>query len=85
MLQKDDKVIVGLSGGADSIALILLLKDLGYPCIAAHCNFQLRGKEADRDESFVQSFCNQQQIPLHIIHFDTYQYAENPKVAMEMA
>lgn len=48
-----DKVLVALSGGADSVALLRVLLQLGYRCEAAHCNFHLRGEESDRDEAFV--------------------------------
>ena len=52
LLQSDAPVIVGFSGGADSVALIHVLNRLHYRCIAAHCNFHLRGAETDRDETF---------------------------------
>jgi len=44
-----DKVLVALSGGADSVALLRVMVYLGYYCEAAHCNFHLRGEESDRD------------------------------------
>ena len=46
--------LVALSGGADSVALLLALKKLGYNIEAAHCNFHLRGEESDRDEDFAK-------------------------------
>ena len=57
LLEPQSKVLVGLSGGADSVALALILKSLNYNIIAAHCNFHLRGDESFRDESFVRRFC----------------------------
>ncbi|MDD4116578.1 MAG: ATP-binding protein, partial [Massilibacteroides sp.] len=50
LLSSGQPVIVGLSGGADSVALLKVLCDLGYHCFAAHCNFHLRDEESDRDE-----------------------------------
>ena len=67
--------IVALSGGADSVALLLILKNIGLNITAAHCNFHLRGEESDRDEQFCVNLCKQQGISLSRIHFDTYAYA----------
>ena len=58
MILPGEKVIVGLSGGADSISLINVLKKLDYDVIAVHINHMIRGEEAQRDENFVISFCN---------------------------
>ena len=77
--------LVGVSGGADSVALLLILKDLGYRVEAAHCNFRLRGDESDRDEEFVRNLCSEHDIPLHVIHFDTKEYAALYQVSIEMA
>ena len=52
-----DKILVALSGGADSVALVRVLLSLGYTCECAHCNFHLRGLESDRDEAFVRQLC----------------------------
>ena len=51
----DAKVLIALSGGADSVALLCILHTAGYHCEAAHCNFHLRGEESDRDELFAQA------------------------------
>lgn len=85
LLDKNGKYIVAISGGADSVALMLLLIDLGYNVEAAHCNFHLRGKESDRDEQFVKTLCADCGIPFHIVHFDTLEYASLHKVSIEMA
>ena len=53
----NDKILVALSGGADSVALLCVLHTAGYPCEAAHCNFHLRGEESNRDELFVRQLC----------------------------
>ncbi len=85
MLRKENSCLVALSGGADSVALLLMLKRLGYHVEAAHCNFHLRGEESDRDELFVRDLCSRMSIPLHLVHFDTRSYAELHKVSIEMA
>ena len=64
LLQPDGRYLVALSGGADSVCLLLVLKQLGYFVEAIHCNFHLRGEESDRDELFCQNLCAQKQIPL---------------------
>ncbi|MCD7901704.1 MAG: tRNA lysidine(34) synthetase TilS [Bacteroides sp.] len=81
----EDRILVALSGGADSVALLRILLSLGYKCKAAHCNFHLRGEESDRDEVFVRQLCSQLKTELHIIHFQTNEYAEKQKISIEMA
>lgn len=78
-------IIVALSGGADSVALLRILHTLGYDCEAAHCNFHLRGTESDRDEMFVRKLCKTMRTPLHTIDFATEQYAIEKKISIEMA
>lgn len=85
LLSEGDKCLVALSGGADSVALALALRDLGYRVEAAHCNFHLRGEEAGRDEKFCREFCEKNDIPFHVVHFDTRSYADLHKVSIEMA
>lgn len=85
LLSHDGLHLVALSGGADSVALLLILKELGYRVEAVHCNFHLRGEESDRDEEFVKNLCEECIVPLHLIHFDTKEYAELHKVSIEMA
>lgn len=85
LLDRSELHLVGLSGGADSVALLLILRELGYRVEAAHCNFRLRGEESDRDENFVKELCAKLKAPLHLIHFDTKSYAEQHQVSIEMA
>lgn len=80
-----DKVLVAVSGGADSVALLRLLHDAGYCIEALHCNFCLRGEESDSDEAFVIKLCNRLKVPLHRQSFDTLGYAAAHKVSVEMA
>lgn len=85
LLKANDLYIVALSGGADSVALLLLLKEAGFNVHAAHCNFCLRGVESDRDEAFCVSLCQQLGVELHRAHFDTGVYADLHHVSIEMA
>ncbi len=85
LISHNAKVIVGLSGGKDSMALLDILMLLGYRCMAAHCNFHLRGDESDRDEKFVKKWCKSIDIPYTSINFDTKQYAADRKISIEMA
>ena len=85
LLEKGKPTIVGLSGGADSVALLAALVELGYPCIAAHCNFHLRGEESDRDEHFAATFAQTLGVPFFKVGFDTRQYASEHHLSIEMA
>ena len=74
MLSPGDSVLVGVSGGADSMCLLSLLtecaEELGISVAAAHVNHCIRGEEADRDESFVESFCAERKIPFYKLKTD---------------
>ena len=80
-----DKVLVALSGGADSVALLRVLLSLGYTCECMHCNFHLRGEESNRDEAFVRALCEEYSVLLHVTHFDTETYAKEHHQSIEMA
>ena len=85
LLNTNDLYLVALSGGADSVVLLSLLKEHGFNVHAAHCNFRLRGAESDRDEAFCVDLCRQLDVELHRVHFDTRTYADLHKVSIEMA
>lgn len=85
LLTFDKPVIVGFSGGGDSVSLLYLLRRLGYACIAAHCNFHLRGEESDRDEAFCRQFAEERQIAWEQIDFDTTAYSAEHRLSIEMA
>ncbi len=63
-------VVAGVSGGADSVALLRALVAVGVDVTALHCNFHLRGSESDRDQIFVEQLCKKLDIPLHVVHVD---------------
>ncbi len=77
--------LVALSGGADSVCLLLKMKSEGYRVEAAHCNFHLRGAESDRDEAFCADLCRREGVALHLAHFDTRAFARLHGVSVEMA
>ena len=85
LFSSDSKILVALSGGADSVALLRILHTAGYHCEAAHCNFHLRGEESNRDESFVRQLCLKYNIRLHTADFNTTQYAAEKHISIEMA
>ena len=59
LLQPSERILVGVSGGVDSVVLLNILFKSGYECIVAHCNFHLRGSESDRDEKFVEKLAKE--------------------------
>ena len=83
-LSPDKLYLIALSGGADSVALALMMKEQGLKFRALHCNFHLRGEESDRDEQFVRDFCHKHAIPLEVCHFDTLASAREHKTSIEM-
>lgn len=78
-------VIIGVSGGADSMALLDILHHLGYDCIVAHCNFHLRGQESYRDEYFVEKVASKYNFKYVSANFDTKKYIEEESISLEMA
>lgn len=78
-------MLCGLSGGADSVAMVLILRRLGFAVHALHCNFHLRGEESQRDEEFVRRFCSRHDIPLEVTDFDTEHEAHIHGESIEMA
>ena len=91
LIEKDDKILLALSGGVDSMVLANLLLAVSRQLSAnsqiffAHCNFHLRGEDSDRDESFVTDFAIENNIPLFVKHFDTETYARDNSLSIEMA
>lgn len=85
LLSPEGLHLVALSGGADSVALLCVLSDIGYRVEAVHCNFNLRGDESLRDELFCKTLCDEKGIKLHIVHFDTTSYAQMHGISIEMA
>ncbi|MBD5334550.1 MAG: tRNA lysidine(34) synthetase TilS [Bacteroides sp.] len=85
LLGADDRILVGLSGGADSVCLLLILSELGYDCLAAHCNFHLRGEESMRDEDFCRELCERVGVEFRKKDFDVEGCCHDHKESVEMA
>lgn len=79
------RLIVALSGGADSVALLAILNALGYDCLAAHCNFGLRGAEADRDTQHAAGIARQLDVDFTVRHFNAAAVAAERHISAEMA
>jgi tRNA(Ile)-lysidine synthase len=80
-----DRILVAVSGGKDSMALLHLFYKNGYAIEAAHFNFKLRGIESDLDEKLVRTFCNTHGIQLHVTSADTLAFAQKNKLSTQMA
>ncbi|MBO7277603.1 MAG: tRNA lysidine(34) synthetase TilS [Bacteroidales bacterium] len=85
LFSKDDRILIALSGGVDSIVLSHLMCRANYKISLAHCNFHLRDEESNRDEAFVRRWAKENNIPLFVKEFDTYQYMKENKLSLEMA
>jgi len=79
------KVLVALSGGADSVCLLLALKELDIDVCAFHFNHCIRGEEADRDQMFCQTLCEKENIPFSASKADVPAYAVNNSLGLEEA
>jgi tRNA(Ile)-lysidine synthase len=85
LFTKKSKILLAVSGGADSIFLLFVLKDLGYDIQIAHCNFNLRDVESDQDEQFVKDIADKYSIRCYVRSFDTLKFAEENKISIQMA
>lgn len=79
------KIIAGVSGGADSVSMLLALIKCGVTVRAVHCNFHLRGEESERDRRFVEQLCERFAVPLDIVDFDVERYMRDKRISVEMA
>lgn len=81
----NDKILLAVSGGLDSMAMLDLFQDCGFNIGVAHANFQLRGGESTGDEEFVEGFCKKSSIPFYTKKFDTELYARLHQLSIQMA
>ena len=84
MLEPNERVLVALSGGADSTALLLTLQELGYDVYAVHVNHNLRGEESLRDQRFCEELCKSKGIELYVESVCVREYCEANKCSLEL-
>lgn len=80
-----DRFLLAVSGGIDSVAMAHLFKSGGRDFAIAHCNFQLRGEESQRDQEFVATLSSDLQVPFFVTSFDTGTYASSHGISVQMA
>ena len=85
LFSEEDKLIVAISGGADSVALAILLNECNFPIIFAHCNFNLRNEESDEDEYFVKKLAKKLDLECYVESFETEKFAKQNKISIQMA
>lgn len=85
LFTKKDRLLIATSGGVDSVVLCKLCSLAQFNFSIAHCNFQLRGSDADRDEKFVKSLAENLSVTFHSIKFDTKNYAAANRISTQVA
>ena len=85
LLLPGDKLLLAVSGGVDSVVLCELCCQAGFDFGMAHCNFQLRGADSDRDEKFVRELAQKNNVEFHSVKFETKRVAGEKKVSVQEA
>lgn len=85
LFAKTDKILLAVSGGRDSVAMVYLFHQAQVHFGIAHCNFKLRGKESDKDEQFVSDLAKKLKVPFYTTSFDTKTFAKTNKLSTQMA
>ena len=89
LVSEGDRIVIGVSGGADSVCLLYLLSEcrefFNYDLFVVHVNHRLRGKEADEDEAYVQSICHTLGLHFHAYHIDVVALAKEHGMSLEEA
>lgn len=85
LFQKKDHLLIAVSGGVDSVVLCHLCKEAAFNFSIAHCNFQLRGEESERDEKFVRELAKKYAVNIFVKKFATKEYAEQNKISIQVA
>ncbi len=85
LFEPEDQILMALSGGIDSMVMADLFLKGDFHVAVAHCNFLLRGEESDGDEKFVEAFCLEHGLKLHVERFETKEFARNKGISIQMA
>lgn len=85
LISKNERVLLAVSGGIDSIVMSKLFSLTDFDCAIAHVNFGLRGEESSADEVFVKKFAKSLKLPFYSIQFDTKAFAESEKISIQLA
>ncbi len=85
LCNKSDRILLTVSGGADSVVILDLFHKTGYSIAIAHCNFHLRGAESDEDELFARELGRKYDVDVFVKHFNTKEYAASKKISVQVA
>lgn len=85
LFKQSDNILLTVSGGKDSMAMLHLFNACNLNFGVAHCNFSLRGAKSDADEELVKSICEKHKITFHSTKFNTKVYAEQNGISIQMA
>lgn len=85
LFKATDKILLAVSGGKDSVLMAQLFKLSGFNFGIAHCNFNLRADESQRDEAFVKMLASTLDVPFYVTHFKTKEFAAKHKISTQMA
>jgi len=85
LFTEGNRILLAVSGGKDSVLMLHLFKAIGVDVGVAHCNFNLRADEAQRDEHFVALLAGHLGLPFYVTHFETKKYAHQHKISTQMA
>lgn len=85
LLLASETTLLTISGGVDSMVMLHLFAQSPFPFVIAHCNFQLRGQDADDDEMLVKQTAEKLNISFYSTRFETKNYAEQHKISIQMA
>ena len=81
----DDRILLAVSGGIDSVVMAHLFREAGFTCSIAHCNFQLRGEESEMDEAFVRSLALRLEFPVYVRRFRVEEETGTKGISVQMA